>query len=168
MYAAGRCCDSCDDSSRSGLGFPIVPIIMGVVSVVGAVKAKKKSSKISDADAKSAVQQVYLELLERDPWNPNDPGAMGYVNCLLEGWCDVDFIRTEVLKSKEYKDVQMRKAAVVYNPAVAPSGFGESLFLGGTAPGGGIVETLTSGTVAGIPFTWIALGLGLVLLMKRR
>lgn len=108
---------------RDGLGFPIVPIIMGASSLVGLFKGKKGKPKVTEADAKKAVQQIYLELLERDPWNPHDAGAMGYVQCLVEGWCDTDFVRTEVLKSKEYHDVQQRKAAAAYGaaPGATPS-----------------------------------------------
>lgn len=103
--------------NSNGLGFPIVlPIALAVGSLVGG-KLLKKKPKVTEADAKNAVQQVYLELFGRDPWSPYDRGAEGYVKCLVEGWCDIDFVRTELLKSQEYRDVQTRKAQAVFAPA---------------------------------------------------
>jgi len=127
--------------------------------------------KISKDEAKRAVANIYLELLLRDPWNPYDAGAEGYVNCLVEGWCNTDFVRTEVIKSGEYRDKELARAQKVY--ATAPSGAfpsgGSSLVpsSGGYYPpmdAGGI----TSMTVAGIPIVYIAGGLVLLMLLKKR
>lgn len=135
-----------------------------------------KAAKISKDEAKRAVQSVYLELLLRDPWNPYDAGAEGYVNCLTEGWCDVDFVRTELIKSAEYRDKELARATKVYAAAAAPGGAipgsslvpssGSSFGAPGYAPvdGGGIMSM----TVAGIPIVYLAGGLVLFMMLKKR
>lgn len=155
---------------RDGLGFPIVPIIMGASAVAG-LFMKKKGSKLTEADAKKLVQQIYLELLEREP----DPGAQGYIDCLIKGaqhdpdkgWCDVDFIRTELLKSPEYRDLQVRKAQEAYGlapgaaPGLAPSPGAPA---SGVYPpaGGGI-----PGEIFGIPLIYVIGGVALLMFMRR-
>lgn len=147
---------------RDGLGLPIVPIIMGVSAIVGLFR-KPKKPKVTKEDAKNAVEQIYLELLERDPWNPYDQGAEGYVNCLVEGWCNTDFVRTEVLKAPEYRDVQARKAAKVYGttPPVPMSG-------APGAPPPSAFGDLIPPTIGGIPTAYVAGGLVLLMLLKRK
>lgn len=154
---------------RDGLGFPIVPIIMGASAVAGLFM--KKKTKLTEADAKKLVQQIYLELLEREP----DPGAQGYIDCLIKGaqhdpnkgWCDVDFIRTELLKSPEYRDLQVLKAQQAYGlapgaaPGLAPGAPG-ALPQGGYPPTGGI-----PGEIFGIPLIYVAGAVALLMLMRR-
>jgi len=160
---------------RDGLGIPVLPIVMGVGSAVAAIVGKKKKPKVMREAAKSAVAQIYLELLGRDPWNPYDAGAEGFVNCLVEGWCETDFVRTEVLKSSEYRDVEMRRAAQAYGAlpaggALVPAGGVPAAALapgsaaGGLAPfsGGGIPST-----IAGIPLVWLIGGVALLMLLRR-
>lgn len=161
---------------RDGLGLPIVPIVMAAVSAVGAiVGSRRRKPKVTREEAKRAVQAIYLELLSRDPWDPYDAGAEGYVNCLVEGWCDVDFVRTEVLKAPEYRDVEMRRAAQVYGLAPGASagispvptvggGLAPSLApVGGPlAPAGGIPSE-----VFGIPIVYLIGGVALLMLMRR-
>jgi hypothetical protein len=127
---------------------------------------------VSKDEAKRAVQNIYLELLLRDPWGtPYDQGAEGYVNCLTEGWCNTDFVRTEVIKSSEYKDKELARAQSVYGTG----GTASSAAAGGSsaampydassyAPIGGI----TSMTVAGIPVVYLAGGVVLLMLLKKR
>lgn len=158
---------------RDGLGFPIIPIVMGVVSAVGALKGKG-GGKPKEADAKEAVRQIYLELLGREP----DPGAKGYIDCLIKGaqhdpnkgWCDVDFIRTEILKGSEYRDVEMRKAREAYG--LAPGGALPSSGAPGAAPyppGAGPYPPAgdAPGTIFGIPILYVVGGVALLMLMKR-
>jgi len=129
--------------------------------------------KVSKDEAKRAVANIYLELLLRDPWNPYDAGAEGYVNCLVEGWCNTDFVRTEVIKSGEYRDKELARAQKVY--AAAPGGAlpsGGSSFVpssGDYSPyapmgGGGIMSM----EVGGIPIVYLAGGLVLLMLLKKR
>lgn len=158
----------CGESSNSGLGFPIVPIIMGVGAAIGALK-KNKGPKLTEVDAKAAIRQLFLEILEREP---DYPANQPRVDCLLRredkslgqerfgpGTCNIDDLRTELLQSPEYKDLQMKKAAAVYAPGGTSAAFPYS--------GAGDIGGALSGGIGGIPFTWIAVGLGLVLLMKR-
>lgn len=147
-----------------GLGFPVFTLIMLGTAVAGLFRHPKKP-KVTKEQAKTAVQQIYLELLERDPWNPYDAGAEGYVNCLVEGWCNTDFVRTEVLKAPEYRDVQMRKAAKAYGPAESGAVTTSGLPL---VPGAPSFQSLTSMTVAGIPVVYIVGGIVLLSLLKRR
>lgn len=146
-----------------------MPIVMGASAVVGLFT--KKKPKLTEADAKKAVQQVYLELLEREP---DYPGAQGYVDCLIKGaqhdpsrgWCDVDFIRTELLKSQEYQDLQLRKAQQVYGVAPgAAQGLAPSQGAPGYYPptGGGGVP----GEIFGIPLVYLIGVVALLMLMKR-
>ncbi|MGH7259945.1 MAG: hypothetical protein ACREI9_04605 [Nitrospiraceae bacterium] len=128
------------------------------------------AAKYSEAQAKQAVQQVFLEILEREP---NYPGVQGYVDCLLErenkknfgpGSCNVDDLRTMVLQSQEYRDLQARKAAAVYG-APAESGMVTTSglpFLPGAE--GGIMSM----SVGGIPLPILAGGLVLLMLLKKK
>jgi len=129
--------------------------------------------KVSRDEAKRVVQSIYLELLLRDPWSPYDAGAEGYVNCLVEGWCNPDFVRTEVIKAPEYRDKELARAQKVYAPpggAIPGSSLVPSSSFGARAPdyapmdGGGI----TSMTVAGIPVLYLAGGLVLLMMLKKR
>ncbi len=122
--------------------------------------------RISQKEAKRAVQTVYLELLLRDPWSPHDEGAMGYVNCLVEGWCDVDFVRTELIRSQEYKDKELARAQRVYG-ALTESGMVTTSglpALPSSPMGGGILGM----SVGGIPLPYLAGGLVLLMLLKKR
>lgn len=147
---------------RDGLGLPIVPVVIGAVSAIGGLF--RGAPKVTEEDAKSAVRQIYLELLEREP----DAGAQGYIDCLYKGaqhdpsrgWCDVDFIRTELLKSQEYRDLQARKAAAVYGAPAPAAGFAP----GGALPTGEGISTMT---IAGIPIVYLAGGLALLMLLRR-
>jgi len=113
-------------------------------------------------DAVGAVNQIYLELLERPAIG--DSGSVGFVDCLMSGECDVDFVRTEVLSSPEFRTLQesrVRKeleARQATTPSMAP---------GVTLPG--LVARLPS-SVAGIPLMYIIGGgvAALLLLKKRR
>ena len=141
---------------QDGLGFPIGLAIAGGSALFGALKGKKKP-KVTREDAESAVRQVYLELLERDPFDPVDPGAEGYVTCLLEGWCDVDFVRTEVLKSPEFRNLQTRKAQAAFaTPAQA-----------GFVSTSGLLPSLPEGLDVGRIFPY-ALGAIVLLSLMRR
>ena len=124
-----------------------------------------KTPAVSQEEAKRAVQAIYQELFLRDPWNPYDAGAEGYVKCLTEGWCTTDFVRTEALKSDEYRDKELQRAQKVY----------------GTAPGGALPSSGAPGyaaapsdggifgmTVAGIPIVYLAGGVVLLMLLKKR
>ncbi len=111
-------------------------------------------------DAAGAVNQIYLELLERPAID--DPGSVGFVDCLVSGDCNVDFVRTEVLSSPEFqakqagrvkKELEARQAAT---PTTAPSF---------TIPG--VVAGLPS-SVAGIPLTYIIGGFAALLLLKKK
>lgn len=126
-----------------------------------------KATARATEEAKRTVQNIYLELLLRDPWNKAtyDAGAEGYVNCLVDGWCDTDFVRTEVIKSPEYADKEMARAQRVYAPggavpSSAPGGY--SSF----APmdWGGIMSM----SVAGIPIVYLAGGLVLLMMLKKK
>lgn len=129
---------------------------------------RPKKPKVTKDDAKSAVQQIYLELLERDPWNPYDKGAEGYVNCLVEGWCNIDFVRTEVLKAPEYKDVQTRKAVAAYGPTQSGSVTTSGLPAVPGSAGGFNLSTLTAMQVGGIPVLYLAGGLVVFSLLRRK
>jgi hypothetical protein len=112
--------------------------------------------------AKRTVQTLFLELLLRDPFaqGPEQTaGAMGYVNCLAEGSCDVDFVRSELIRSAEYKDKELARARAVYGGPAKPGA-------GTTSPAsvGGLLET----TIGGIPLPYLAGGLVLLMLLKRR
>jgi len=125
-----------------------------------------KAPKVSKEEAKRAVQSIYQELLLRDPWNPYDAGAEGYVNCLVGGWCETDFVRTEVIKSAEYKDKELARAQAVYG-APTQSGMVTTSglpLLPGTSMGGGIMDM----SIAGIPLPYLAGGLVLLMLLKKR
>ena len=130
--------------------------------------------KISKDEAKRAVQSIYLELLLRDPWNPYDAGAEGYANCLVEGWCNTDFVRTEVIKSGEYRDKELARAQKVY--AAAPGGAlpsGGSSLVPSLPSSGGYYPPMDAGgitsmTIAGIPVLYLAGGLVLLMLLKKR
>lgn len=139
-----------------GLGFPILPIVMGASALVGLFK--KKKPKITEAQAKSVVQQSYLEILERDPWNPYDKAAEGFITCQLEGWCDADQIRTWLLQSDEYHKLQKKKAAEVYGSSAAS--------------GGGALPSFSAmglpSEIGGIPLPYLAGGILLLLLLRRR
>lgn len=122
-----------------------------------------KAPKVSQEEAKRAVQAIYLELFLRDPWNPYDAGAEGYVKCLTEGWCTTDYVRTEALNSPEYRDKELQRAQKVYG--TAPGGALPSSGAPGYAPmDGGI----TSMTIAGIPIVYLAGGVVLLMLLKKR
>lgn len=127
--------------------------------------------KVSRDEAKRVVQNVYLELLLRDPWSPYDAGAEGYVNCLTGGWCNPDFVRTEVIKAPEYRDKELARAQKVYGAApggaVPGSSFAPSS--GDSSPyapmgGGGIMSM----EVGGIPIVYLAGGLALLMMLKKR
>lgn len=113
---------------------------------------------VSKDVAKTAVQNIYLELLLRDPWNPYDAGAEGFVNCLVEGWCSTDFVRQEVIKSPEYADKELARAQAVYGAGGTASSAAMPY-----SPLGGIMSM----TVAGIPVVYLAGGLLLLSLLRR-
>jgi hypothetical protein len=124
---------------------------------------------VSREEAKRAVRSIYLELLLRDPWDPYDAAAEGYVNCLTgTPWrCDIDFVRTEVIASPEYKDKELARARAVYGAPVQSGVVTTSGLppLPGAAPaGGGIMEM----SIGGIPLPYLAGGLVLLMLLKRR
>lgn len=134
------------------------------------------SKGVSKDQAKKAVQSIYLELLLRDPWNPYDAGAEGYVNCLIEGWCSTDFVRQELIKSSEYRDKELQRAQAVYGPggsassALVPGSVAASMPYGassqaGYAPAGGGILSMTIG---GIPVVFLAGGALLLSLLKKR
>lgn len=106
-------------------------------------------------DAEGAVNQIYLELLERPAIG--DPGSVPYVDCLVNGECDVDFVRTEVLSSPEFRalqegrvqrELETRRATT---PSVAP-GFAAGL----------------PSSIAGIPLTYIIGGVAALFLLKKK
>ena len=109
---------------------------------------------VKRSDAKKAVQQIYLELLLRDPFDPYDFGAKGKVDCLVEGWCDVDFLRTEVLKSDEFRALQEKMASQTREQAQATLSPG---FVGGLPS-----------AIAGVPLPYIIGGVALLLLVRKR
>lgn len=129
-------------------------------------------AKVSQDEAKRTIQQIFLEILEREP---DYPGAQSMVDCLLSrendknfgpGSCNVDDLRTNVLKSQEYRDLQARKAAAVYG-APAPSGSpgsASSSFYPTDGGGGGIMSM----TVAGIPIVYLAGGLVVLLMVMKK
>jgi hypothetical protein len=127
--------------------------------------------KVSRDEAKRAVQSIYLELLLRDPWSPYDAGAEGYVNCLVEGWCNTDFVRTEVIKAPEYRDKELARAQQVYAPTSAAA---SSYVPGASSPSSGgyyppmDAGGITSMSIAGIPVLYLAGGLVLLMLLKKR
>lgn len=120
---------------RDGLGFPVLPIAMGASALVGLFKGKPSQEKMTPERAKSLVRQISLEILEREP---DYPGMQPYVDCLVKredrslgdarfgaGTCNVDDLRTNMLQSDEYRNLQQKKAAIAYgvDPAtVASSG----------------------------------------------
>ena len=115
---------------------------------------------VKGEDAIGAVNQIYLELLERPAIG--DPGSEAYVDCLVSGECDVDFVRTEVLSSPEFrtlqegrvrKELEVRRATT---PARAP---------GVALPG--LVAGLPS-SIAGIPLTYIIGGVAVLFLLKKK
>lgn len=114
-------------------------------------------------DAIGAVNQIYLELLERPAIG--DPGSVGFVDCLVSGECDVDFVRTEVLSSPEFQrlqEVRVRKeleARRATTSAMAPGAAGAAL--------PGLVAGLPS-SVAGIPLTYIIGGFAALLLLRKK
>lgn len=158
---------------RDGLGLPIVPIVMAGGSALFTLFNRPKCpAKMSADDAKSIVKQIFLELLEREP---DYPGAQGYVDGLLlrnkadcenkpletPGQFSPDDVRTMVLSSQEYRDLQARKAAAVYGE---PGGPGASPAASGYTSDGGGISTMS---VAGIPVVYLGAGLLLLMLMKR-
>lgn len=149
------------DRTCDGLGFPFIPLIAaGVSTAISALRSKGKD-KVTSQDAENAVRQIYLELLEREP----DPGSQGFADCLVNGSCDVDFVRTEILKSPEYHDLQVRKATAAYAP--------ESPGYTPTAGGGGSsalpsVSSLSSMSIGGIPLPYLVGGVLLFSLLKGR
>lgn len=149
-------CPTCT-RTPTGLGFPFALIGVGVSAAISALKAKGGKNKVSRTDAEKVVRQTYLELLEREP----DPESEGYVNCLVEGWCDVDFVRTEVLKSPEYQDLQIRKATAVY----APEAGAYTPTTGGAAPS---LASFTSMSIGGIPLPYLLGGVLVLSLLKGR
>jgi hypothetical protein len=135
-----------------------------------------KGPKVSEEEARRVVQTIYQELLLRDPWAPGSVGpggkggkpgydtdtvALSYVNCLVDRWCDVDFVRAEVIQSAEYKDKELARARAVYG---GPAQSGAGTTSPGAASGGGLLET----TIGGIPLPYLAGGLVLLMLLKRR
>lgn len=148
----------CRTAQPGGLGFPFALVGLGVSAAISALKGRKGEPKVSQADAEKVVRQTYLELLEREP----DAASQGYVDCLVEGWCDVDFIRTEILKSPEYRDVQTRKAVATYAPT-NQSGFAPTS--GGALPS---VSSLASMSIGGIPLPYVVGGVLLFSLLKGR
>lgn len=136
--------------------------------------------QMSRADAERVVKQIFLEILEREPSQDSlrDPKRAGhYVDCLVKrhdkslgerrfgpGTCSVDDIRTNVLNSEEYRQLQMRKAEAVYG--AAPSGSDSSL---PGAPGGGGVPGFSA--LGGIDLSrhwpYILGGVVLITLLKK-
>ena len=108
--------------------------------------------------AVGAVNQIYLELLGRE--SLNDPGAVPYVDCLVDRSCDVDSIRTEILQSPEFRTVQDKRASSEREQARQQAA-GET-----TSPLallGGIPST-----IAGVPLPYIIGGVGLLLLLRKK
>jgi hypothetical protein len=87
---------------------------------------------------------------------------MGYVNCLAEGSCDVDFVRSELIRSAEYKEKDLARARAVYGGAPPKPGAGT------TSPGAASVGGLLETTIGGIPLPYLAGGLVLLMLLKKR
>jgi hypothetical protein len=134
-----------------------------------------KGPKVSEEEARRVVQSIYQELLLRDPWAPGSVGpagkggkpgydtvALSYVNCLVDRWCDVDFVRTEVIQSAEYKEKDLARARAVYGGAPPKPGAGT------TSPGAASVGGLLETTIGGIPLPYLAGGLVLLMLLKKR
>ena len=112
---------------------------------------------VKRADAKKAVQQIYLELLLRDSLDPWDSGAAGYINCLVDGWCDVDFIRTEVLRSDEFRTLQGKMAMQQRGQAreqVRQAAVSSAFEI--------------PSAIAGVPLPYIIGGVALLLLARKR
>lgn len=139
----------CVQASQDGLGGILSVLTFGLL---GRDKGVKRS------DAEKAVQQIYLELLLRDPLNPRDPGMKGFVNCLVAGWCDVDFVRTEILKSPEFRELQEKLVTQELERAKQFSG--SSTFAFG-------LPALPS-VVAGVPLPVIIGGVVLLFLMMKK
>lgn len=113
--------------------------------------------KIPRDEAKRVVQAIYVELLLRDPWDPYDSGAEGYVNCFVEGRCTTDSVRIEIIKSREFRDKELQRMQNAYaTPPASP---------GAPSPDAGVMAL----TVGGIPVVYLAGALVvLVMLLKRR
>jgi hypothetical protein len=134
-----------------------------------------KGPKVSEEEARRVVQTIYQELLLRDPWAPgSSPGgkggkpgydtvALSYVNCLVDRWCDVDFVRAEVIQSAEYKEKDLARARAVYG-GPAQSGAGTTSPATSPASVGGLMDT----TIGGIPLPYLAGGLVLLMFLKKR
>lgn len=122
-----------------------------------------KKAAVSKDEAKRTVQAIYQELLLRDPWNPYDAGAEGYVNCLVEGWCTPDFVRTEVIKAPEYAEKELQRAQAVYASG-APAGASPSS--GGYAPAMSSFAGGIPSSIGGIPIVALVGGLALLMLLK--
>lgn len=122
-------------NAGEGLGF-IPLLVMGAATAVSAIVAKRRrdaANRVSPEDARNAVQQIYLELLERDPLNPYDPGIEGHADCLVKRQCTVDTIRTGILQGPEFRELQERKAARVYGAAATGAAAGSSPSSGAAA-----------------------------------
>lgn len=114
------------------------------------------NSDIKRKDADSAVNQIYLELLERP--SIDDPGSEGFVRCLMTRECNVDFVRTEVLSSPEFRALQegrVRRELEARTSRVSDVTFS------------GLVAGLPS-SVAGIPLMYIVGGVAALLLLKKK
>ena len=107
---------------------------------------------IKREDAVNAVNQIYLELLGRE--SLNDPGAVPYVDCLVDRSCDVDSIRTEILQSPEFRTVQENRATREREQA-------QEQAAGEAADG-------IPSTIAGIPLAYIIGGVGALLLLRKK
>lgn len=146
----------------------------GILSVLtfGLVGGGKK---FSESEARSAVQQIYLELLGREP---DYPAAQGYVDCAREGKnCPtlsggkkippderiVD-IRTHILRSPERADFQRRQLSAEMTEFTSTAG-GDTSAL--ASPGSFSFAEIPS-EVGGIPIAYFVGGFALLLLLKKR
>ena len=108
---------------NDGLGF-IGPLVGAGISIGGALLGRPKAPKPSREESQEIVRQLYLEIFGREP----DPGSKGWVDCLVEGDCDVQKVRDGLFGSAEYAD---KKAKGVLPSQLAQTG-GLTFTSGGT------------------------------------
>ena len=106
-------------STRGGLGFPIAPIIGPAIGVVSSFFGgrRPKAPRVPRGDARAFVREQYRELFcGREP----DPGARGYEDCLVEGDCTAEKVRSDLMASGEYADKLARGCASFPSPPPPP------------------------------------------------
>ena len=147
--------------------------LSGILQILTFGLAGKK--KVSESDARTAVNEIFLELLGR----PLEAGPSAYVDCLTKGYCDfaggsvkpenrIDAIRTHILMSPEFKRNQEKVAAKAFEElrvqgGSVPTG---AAYAGSTIPG--FSGSAFSSSVAGIPITYLIGGLAVLMLLKRK